>query len=162
MKLHNKPTISAEEVRFLLLQRYDLYLPYMPHYRNYVYSKAHQKTIIWQYFDLLPNELPVIVRWIAEDNWSLLTTHRLIDYKNEICEMPLQEILKIDFYTPLFNLDDVIRELVITMPEHKIWFVDVPNTTPYEMIGFWSMLFMARQLAKNFEIDKLLVSEIND
>jgi hypothetical protein len=153
-------TISAEEVRFLLLQRYDFYMPYMPHYRNYMYANQQQKKEIWQHIDLLTHELPVIIRWISVDNWSFLTTHRLIDYKIDLCEMHLNTIQKIDFYTPLFNLDDNIRELVLTMPEHHIRFIDVPNTTPYEMLGFWAMLFTARQLAQNFVIDKTFYTAI--
>jgi hypothetical protein len=99
-------------------------------------------------------ELPILVGWIMEDNWNFLTTHRLISYKNEMQESNLAEILRIDFDTPLFAIDDMIREFIITMPEQKITVIDVPNTTTFEMLGFWNLLFLARKLAQKYQIDK--------
>ncbi len=151
------PTIAAEEIRYFLLSKYQIYMQYMPNYRNYLYCTTYQKEIIWQEIELTEFELPVIVRWIALDNWSFLTTHRFFDYKNELRETGTAEILKIDFDIPLFGLDDWIREFIITMPEHKIWVVDVPNSTSFEMIGFWNMLNDARKFAKTYQIDKRFI-----
>jgi hypothetical protein len=147
--------ISAEAFRYTILQHYyTVYMQYMPNYRNYLYLKPTQKAIIWKELDLYDLELPILVGWIMEDNWNFLTTHRLISYKNEMQESNLAEILRIDFDTPLFAIDDMIREFIITMPEQKITVIDVPNTTTFEMLGFWNLLFLARKLAQKYQIDK--------
>jgi hypothetical protein len=148
------PTISAEEVRYLLLQKYYAFCQYMPFYRSYLRCKPEQKAIVWQYIDLLPDELPIFIGWIYEDNWSFLTTHRFFNFKNELRETLISEILKVDFDIPIFPVDDVIREFILTMPEHKIWVIDVPNSTPFEMIGFWNLLYTARKIAQTYIIDR--------
>ncbi len=118
----------------------------MPNVCTYWRATTKQKQEINKLISWLPNELPVLILWIFEDNWTVVSTQRLLNYKNnQLQSIDLEAITMIDADIPLYWVDLYIGELLVHS-FHEVFVIDVPNGNSHELISFWGLLRQFRRL----------------
>lgn len=144
--MHNQNLTPVEGFYSEILHLYITWSREVPSLSTYLRLDNFQKEIICQTITWLPEELPILVLWLYDDNWSMISTHRLICLKSKVLHtIALDDLELIDIDIPLFWVDIYVAEIFIHS-KNQTFTLEVPNQKPYEFISFWTLLREIRTL----------------
>lgn len=144
--MHNQELTQIENFYQAILSLYITWSREVPSLSTYLRLDKVQKEIICQTVTWLPEELPILVLWLYDDNWSIISTHQLICLKSNVLHtIFLDDLELIDIDIPLFWVDIYVAEIFIHS-KNQTFTLEVPNQKPHEFISFWTLLREIRTL----------------